>query len=121
LSSRIQGIQSTLNRLHARKAKLKIQQDKRSKSHRRARTRTLIQMGGLLHMIGLSELCGIHEGEDLQLDSEAMDKAAILLGMLVALKEELPPTLIPEQISTYKQKGIRCMKMNTKLYPEKTA
>ena len=77
-------------------------------------------MGGLLHMIGLSELCGIHEGEDLQLDSEAMDKAAILLGMLVALKEELPPTLTPEQIATYKQKGIRCMKMNIKSHPGKT-
>ena len=53
-------------------------------------------------MIGLSELCGIHEGDDLQPDSEAMDKAAILLGMLVALKEELPPTLTQEELNRFK-------------------
>jgi len=104
-----------LNRLHARKAQLENQQKVLTVMDRRARTRTLIQMGGLLNMIGLPQLCGIHEGDDLQKDPLNHDKAATLLGMLVHLNEKLldQPHLFESHTGTldgFKQRGIQMMK-----------
>lgn len=104
-----------LNRLHARKAQLENQQKAINTLDRRARTRTLIQMGGLLNMIGLPQLCGIHDGDDLQKDPLNHDKAAILLGMLVHLNERLleQPHLFEENagiLEGFKKRGIQMMK-----------
>ncbi len=104
-----------LNRLQARKAQLENQQKAMSVMDRRARTRTLIQMGGLLNMIGLPQLCGIHEGDDLQTDPLNHDKAATLLGMLVHLNEKLleQPHLFEAHsgiLDGFKQRGIQMMK-----------
>jgi hypothetical protein len=103
-----------LNRLQARKAQLDNQQKSLTIMGRRARTRTLIQMGGLLNMIGLPQLCGIHEGDDLQKDPLNHDKAATLLGMLVQLNEKLleQPHLFEAHtgiLDEFKQRGIRMM------------
>lgn len=104
-----------LNRLQARKAQLENHQKSLSIMDRRARTRTLIQMGGLLNMIGLPQLCGIHEGDDLQTDPLNHDKAATLLGMLVHLNEKLleQPHLFEEELGIldgFKKRGIQMMK-----------
>ncbi len=104
-----------LNRLQARKAQLENQQKTFNTMDRRSRTRTLIQMGGLLNMIGLPQLCGIHEGDDLQKDPLNHDKAAILLGMLVHLNEKLleQPHLFETNtgiLDGFKQRGIRMLK-----------
>ena len=104
-----------LNRLQARKAQLENQQKALTVMDRRARTRTLIQMGGLLNMIGLPQLCGIHEGDDLQTDPLNHDKAATLLGMLVHLNEKLleQPHLFEANtgiLDGFKQRGIQMMK-----------
>jgi len=103
-----------LNRLQARKAQLGSQQKALSIMDRRARTRTLIQMGGLLNMIGLPQICGIHEGDNLQADPLNHDKAATLLGMLVHLNEKLleQPHLFESNtgiLDGFKQRGIRMM------------
>ena len=49
---------------------------------RKKETRTKIQLGGLLLKSGLTELLGIDQGDDLQLDFAKKDKAYILLGIL---------------------------------------
>jgi hypothetical protein len=70
-------------------------------------------MGGLLNMIGIPQLCGIEEGDDLQRDLENQDKAATLLGMLVHLNETLantPLTLDVSSLEGFKQRGIRLLK-----------
>ncbi len=105
------SLQVEINRLRTQQVVLEQKIKAQTKSARRARTRTLIQLGGLLNMIGLTDLCGIVEGEDLQLNMPAQNKAALLLGMLVTLIEQLPPTLSNEQENTFKQKGIRTIKM----------
>ena len=110
-SQTLHSLKTELNRLRTQQVVLERKVSKQQKSERRARTRTLIQLGGLVNMIGLTEMCGIVEGEDLQLDIPAQDKAATLLGMLVTLIEQLPPTLSDEQEKTFKQKGIRALKM----------
>jgi hypothetical protein len=49
---------------------------------RSARTRTLIQLGGLLVKSGLVEKLGIELGTDLQQNSTHKNKAYALLGLL---------------------------------------
>ena len=106
-------IQVKINRLKSQKAVLENKLQATSKSLRKARTRTLIQMGGLINMLNLPSICGINEGEDLQTDFEASDKAAVLLGMLAHLEDSLPPTLSDQVIAQFKQKGIRVIKNHT--------
>ena len=64
-------------------------------------------------MIGLPQLCGIADGDDLQQDLESQGKAATLLGMLQHLNESLPVktvTLDTNSLEEFKQRGIRLMK-----------
>lgn len=49
---------------------------------RRARTRTLIQLGGLVEKSGLMEVLGIEIGQDLQKDPNLFSKVAILSAVL---------------------------------------
>jgi Conjugal transfer protein TraD len=103
-------LQVKINRLQAQKAALENKLQTSSVAARKARTRTLIQLGGLMNLVALPNLCGINDGDNLQLDLEASDKAAVLLGMLVHLQDSLPPTLSDQLIASFKQKGIRMMK-----------
>ncbi|MEI8295765.1 MAG: conjugal transfer protein TraD, partial [Alphaproteobacteria bacterium] len=61
-------------------------------TERRARTRLLIQLGSLINLAGLSLLCDIEEGDDLQLDIGSRDKAALLLGILLDIVADFAPT-----------------------------
>lgn len=49
---------------------------------RRARTRTLIQLGGLIERSGLMDVLKIEVGQDLQQDPEAFNAVAILSALL---------------------------------------
>lgn len=112
-TQKLHSLKTELNRLRTTQILLERKVSQQQKSARRARTRTLIQLGGLLTMIGLTEMCGIVEGEDLQLDRTAQDKAATLLGMLVTLFEQLPPILSLEQEQAFQRKGIRALKVHS--------
>ncbi len=103
-------IQVKINRLQLQKATLENKLKTASQSQRKARTRTMIQLGGLLNMLNLPNICGISSGDDLQTDFEASDKAAVLLGMLTHLEDSLPPTISDQVIEKFKQKGIRVIK-----------
>ena len=103
-------IQVKINRLQSQKAALENKLKIKNNSLRKARTRTLIQMGGLINMLTLPSICGIDDGDDLQLDLENSDKAAVLLGMLAHLEDSLPPNLSEQMIGQFKQKGIRVIK-----------
>lgn len=110
LASSPSRIEVRINRLQSQKVMLENKLKAASKSQRKARTRTLIQLGGLLNMLNLPSICGINTGDDLQTDFEASDKAAILLGMLVHLEDSLPPNISDQVIDRFKQKGIRVIK-----------
>ena len=109
-AKKLQSLTVELNRLRTQRVVLQRKIETQTKSERRARTRTLIQMGSLVNMIGLADLCDITEGDDLQLDIESRDKAALLLGMLVTLIEQLPPTPSSHDQERFKQKGINTLK-----------
>ena len=100
-----------INRQLANNAAASYRNQATSKALRRARTRTLIQAGSLLQMLGFFSICGIEEGLDLQLDLESRDKAAILLGILSDAFERLPVNPNSEQFEQWKMIGIRIMKM----------
>jgi len=50
--------------------------------YRKARTRTLIQLGGLIEKSGLLAELGLKTGDDLQRDPECLESAAVLMGAL---------------------------------------
>ena len=94
-SSKLSDIKIKLNRLYAEKAALKHKIEKQESRTRKARTRTLIQMGGLLELTPLPSLCEIQLGDDLQ--GEHQSKAALLLGMLAKYSETLPEKLSEDE------------------------
>lgn len=60
-----------------------------STGFRKARTRTLIQLGGLVEKSGLFEEIGLVPGSDIQKDREMQSLALGLLGALIEIKQDL--------------------------------
>ncbi len=56
-------------------------------SLRRARTRTLIQLGGLFEKSGLMEIFDVQAGDNLQENLEKKENVFAILGGLLELKE----------------------------------
>ena len=65
---------------------------------RKRRTRTLIQMGGLMETAGIMDTFHLTPGDDLQED--AFDQAATLLGALMDLRDSPP-----QQHTLWMQRG----------------
>lgn len=97
-----------INRLRAQKTALELKMRKKDNQKRKMRTRTLIQLGGLLDLTPLLSICGIELGDDLQLEHQ--DKAAILLGILITAANQLPDTISEEELSQFKQLGTSFLK-----------
>ena len=101
----IAKIDIKINRLLSQKSVIQHKLKKRAKNQRKARTRTLIQLGGLLNLTPL--LSNIELGDDLQL--EHIDKATMLLGLLSDLSDQLPEQFSDEEIEKFRKTGRRRM------------
>lgn len=99
-----------INRLLSQKAALRNRMKKQENRQRKARTRTLIQLGGLLDLTPLLAICKIKLGEDLQLDSP--DKSATLLGILSHLCNQIPENLTEQDLEKFKSIGETFLKKN---------
>lgn len=106
-TNKISTIEAKLNRLKAKRAALTHQHKTTTKRERMQRTRTLIQLGGLLSKVKLIDTFDINLGDDLQGDLECHDKAMTLLGLFVSVMDQLPETI---DKSALKHKGICFMK-----------
>jgi hypothetical protein len=95
---------------NAEKAALSSKEKHQQNSERKARTRTLIQMGGLLEITPLPSICKINLGDDLQLDYP--DKSATLLGLLLHLSEQIPETIIHNDFEKFRKIGVNYLKKN---------
>ncbi len=84
---------------------------KQQTSHRKARTRLMIQAGGLLHKSGLMDAFLIEPGEDLQA-YENLEKAAKLLGFLTSFLEE--KSFDETNLERWKLRGERLLKYDRK-------
>jgi hypothetical protein len=120
MTSQLSRVEQKLNQLHAQKAALTHKTRSKSKQERMLRTRTLIQVGGIISITGLLEKFNIELGEDLQSDTNQMDKAAVLLGVFMRVMEQIPNDLTSEEINALKQKGITKMNMHNSEYVYKT-
>jgi len=81
-----------------------------SSNERKARTKTLIQVGGNVSIAGLLEPFGIQEGDDLQFDPKSYAKGATLLGFLDYASEHLLKIDDPQQMERFKQRGITLLR-----------
>lgn len=75
-------LRQQINRLCKQRNREICAMKNKANSTRQSRTRTLIQLGGILQKSGLLEAFQIQTGEDLQ-DYESRQKASHLLGFLV--------------------------------------
>ena len=103
LSEQFSDIEIELNRLRSEKVALQFAEKKQNNRNRKTRTRTLIQMGGLLKLTPLPSLCEIELGDNLQ--GEHQSKAAVLLGILAKCTESLPDTLSDAEIREFETYG----------------
>ena len=90
-------LETHLNRLRSEKAALEYKERHRKEQLCKARTRTLIQLGGLLELTALPSICRINLGDDLQ--DEMRTKAALLLGILVKYADNLPDEFTEKQLN----------------------
>ena len=91
-------IQQRLYKLYAQKNLFEYSIKNTNSSHRKARTRTLIQIGGILSLTPLLNICNIEVGEDLQ---DKYDKKNLLLGLLTFLSDQIPTDLNEQDIKYF--------------------
>ena len=71
---------------------------------RKARTRTLIQLGGLIEKTGLLGHLDLASGDDLQKDPNTYESVATLMGALAELSESLSANDAPQRL-LWREKG----------------
>lgn len=109
IQEKIIDFDQKINQLQAQKNALLNKSKKQNDSHRKRRTRTLIQLGGLVTLAQLHEVCGLEIGDDLQDDCHAKHKAEILLGILQTVFEQLPLPLSDTLQASFQEKGKRIL------------
>jgi hypothetical protein len=72
-----------------KKHRLETQNNLTHSTLRKARTRTLIQLGGLVEKSGLMEFFGLEPGDDLQQNLEKKEEVFALLGSLLETQSML--------------------------------
>lgn len=108
-TAKVSDIEAKINRLKSQKAALETKQKIQTKRERMQRTRTLIQVGGLVSLSGLLERFEIALGDDLQLDEEAKKKSKIIMGVLMSVIEQLPKKLSEDDLKRLSKKGESAM------------
>ncbi|MBA4310910.1 MAG: hypothetical protein C0425_11350 [Chlorobiaceae bacterium] len=83
-------ITQEINRLHSQKAALLHKQKIKTEKARKARTRSLIKLGGLECVARLDELCNIELGKDLQTKETMKENVELLLGLLIISQNNYP-------------------------------
>lgn len=107
MTSSLTVLQIKINRLAAQKAALETKIKRHQQSAQKAQTQTLLHVGSLVHLAGLLDDWAMEEEKDL---TDNDDKAALLLGLLLTLKEQMPPTLSVSQQEKLRQKGRQLLK-----------
>ena len=115
ISKKYSNIEVQLNRLLSQKASLQHKLKIKNKSERKSRTRTLIQLGGILSLTPLLDICDIHLGDDLQLSHQ--DNADLLLGILSSLLDKLPDSLSNIDLDNFKHLGTSIRSFHAKKNP----
>jgi hypothetical protein len=86
IDKQLQKIEQRITRYECQKARYLYRTKQTASQFRKARTRTLIQLGGLFEKSGLLESLNITLGDDLQKDFEHQESTAILVGALLEVR-----------------------------------
>lgn len=113
-------ITQEINRLHSQKEALLHKQKKQNERDRKARTRSLIQLGGLVSVSNLDEYCGIELGKDLQTDDTMRENVEMFLGLLINISEQIPHPLPDSVRQNFIAKGKRALGMHLSQHPLKS-
>lgn len=101
-----------LNRNLSSVARISTRISNYKSDERRARTQTLIHLGGLVSISGLLEYCDIQLGENLQSDIEVIERAAILLGIIYDAAQKALQEPDEHQKEKFRKLGISIMKQS---------
>lgn len=85
----LQKLNQEIKKLENQKFRMQVKQEQISSGLRRKRTRTLIQLGGLIEKSGILENLGIEIGSDIQNDEEIQEKVAELYGNILHIKKDM--------------------------------
>ena len=107
IGAKLSNIEIELNRLRSAKAALENREKIKNNQQRKARTRTLIQIGGLAELTPLLSICDINLGDDLQ--TEHREKAALLLGILTEFANAFPEKLSDDDIEKFRKSGLKLL------------
>jgi ATP-dependent DNA ligase len=99
-----------MNRALSSQSRIQTTTKRQTLNERAARTRTLIQTGGLLKLSGLFTVCEIEEGDDLQFDITSRDKAALLLGILMEAMDKISDPPDTRLLECWRESGTRLLK-----------
>jgi hypothetical protein len=102
---RLQKINQRLTRYQCQKARYLFRKGETSLQFRKARTRTLIQLGGLVEKAGLLDSLNITLGDDIQKDDQQLESAAILMGALSELRSSFYGEEAPAQKMIWRERG----------------
>lgn len=79
----IKSLQQKINALKLQRNRELKKQSFKENNLRKSRTRTLIQLGGLVQKSGIADHFNVAMGDDLQGDIEGLEKAELVLGFLI--------------------------------------
>lgn len=74
-------------------------------SMRKRRTRSLIQLGGLIEKSQILSYLNLEIGDDLQLDPDCFEGAATFFGALLEMRESLMSDTAPQQKLLWQTRG----------------
>lgn len=89
MNKQINRMQQLIEKLNRKREVLAYHEGLIPSSLRKARTRTLIQLGGLIEKAGLLDEFNLEFGSDLQKDPECKEEVHALFGALLELKSLL--------------------------------
>ena len=72
---------------------------------RKAKTRTKIQLGGLIEKSGILDDLNLTPGDDLQKDPDCHESVAILMGALCELRQNLHSEYAQAQMLLWRERG----------------
>lgn len=104
LFRRLRKITQGLNMTNRKISFYEAKKTSASQAQRKAETRGKIQLGGLLIKSGLADLFSISAGSDLQLDEEEKEKATLLLGALIEMRQTIT-SITPSQKEDWARLG----------------
>lgn len=105
IETRLYKVKQRITRYECQRTRYLYRRGETSMQFRKARTLTLIQLGGLVAKSGILEPLNIALGDDLQKDVEHLESNAVLTGALFELRDRFYCPEAPTQKMIWLERG----------------